>query len=148
MKYEETWTTFPAILCKTTENLRMEFAFFYRILSFRILDNACSTLVESVVFSKIFIMFTDSNPDTLKAKKSELRLYCDLLMQQVHMVKTAVTEDGTPQVQVCISSHPTSDIQLFLLTIAPSSHLPDVSELLSSSSILSEDCNSSLSMNI
>lgn len=40
-----------------------------------------------------------SNPDTLKSKKSELRLYCDLLMQQVHMVKTAVTEEGGPQVQ-------------------------------------------------
>ena len=49
-------------------------------------------------------MFVDSNPDTLKSKKSELRLYCDLLMQQVHMVKTAVTEEGGPQVQVRNSS--------------------------------------------
>lgn len=27
------------------------------------------------------------NPDALKTKKSELRLYCDLLMQQVHVIK-------------------------------------------------------------
>lgn len=33
----------------------------------------------------------DTNPDALKTKKSELRLYCDLLMQQVHVVKTAVS---------------------------------------------------------
>ncbi|XP_023015825.1 pleckstrin homology domain-containing family A member 3 isoform X2 [Leptinotarsa decemlineata] len=31
----------------------------------------------------------DSNPDALKTKKSELRLYCDLLMQQVHVIKNA-----------------------------------------------------------
>lgn len=31
----------------------------------------------------------DANPDALKTKKSELRLYCDLLMQQVHSIKTA-----------------------------------------------------------
>jgi len=47
-----------------------------------------------------YCLFIDSNPDTLKSKKSELKLYCDLLMQQVHMVKTAVTEEGGPQVQV------------------------------------------------
>lgn len=41
----------------------------------------------------------DSNPDTLKSKKSELRLYCDLLMQQVHMVKGAATHEGGPEIQ-------------------------------------------------
>nr|CAD7574429.1 unnamed protein product [Timema californicum] len=41
----------------------------------------------------------ESNPDNLKFKKSELRLYCDLLMQQVHMVKTAATQDGGPQLK-------------------------------------------------
>ncbi|XP_049957481.1 pleckstrin homology domain-containing family A member 3-like isoform X1 [Schistocerca serialis cubense] len=41
----------------------------------------------------------DSNPDTLKTKKSELRLYCDLLMQQVHMVKTAAMKEGGPEVE-------------------------------------------------
>lgn len=32
----------------------------------------------------------DVSPDLLRTKKSELRLYCDLLMQQVHSVKNAV----------------------------------------------------------
>lgn len=39
------------------------------------------------------------NPDDLKSKKSELRLYCDLLMQQVHMVKTAVNNKDGPEMQ-------------------------------------------------
>ncbi|XP_063226222.1 pleckstrin homology domain-containing family A member 3-like isoform X2 [Bacillus rossius redtenbacheri] len=41
----------------------------------------------------------DSNPDTLKTKKSELRLYCDLLMQQVHMVKSAATQEDGPELK-------------------------------------------------
>lgn len=41
----------------------------------------------------------DCNPDTLKAKKSELRLYCDLLMQQVHVVKTAASNECGPDVR-------------------------------------------------
>ncbi|XP_074660968.1 pleckstrin homology domain-containing family A member 8-like [Tubulanus polymorphus] len=32
--------------------------------------------------------------EEIRAKKSELRLYCDLLMQQVHSVKTAVSEES------------------------------------------------------
>lgn len=32
------------------------------------------------------------SPDLLKTKKSELRLYCDLLMQQVHSVKSSMQE--------------------------------------------------------
>lgn len=32
------------------------------------------------------------SPDIVRTKKSELRLYCDLLMQQVHSVKSAVQE--------------------------------------------------------
>jgi len=35
---------------------------------------------------------TSSTYDEIKTKKSELRLYCDLLMQQVHTVKQAVTD--------------------------------------------------------
>lgn len=42
---------------------------------------------------------SDCNPDTLKSKKSELRLYCDLLMQQVHVVKTAANNENGPEVQ-------------------------------------------------
>ncbi|KAH9489563.1 Pleckstrin y domain-containing A member 8, partial [Bulinus truncatus] len=37
----------------------------------------------------------DGVPDQVRTKKSELRLYCDLLMQQVHSVKETVSEtDG------------------------------------------------------
>ncbi|KAK9889617.1 hypothetical protein WA026_006991 [Henosepilachna vigintioctopunctata] len=39
------------------------------------------------------------NPDALKTKKSELRLYCDLLMQQVHMIKTASKNENGSQIQ-------------------------------------------------
>lgn len=35
----------------------------------------------------------DLYPYSLKSKKSELRLYCDLLMQQVHQVKMCATEE-------------------------------------------------------
>ncbi|KAF7277934.1 pleckstrin homology domain-containing family A member 3-like isoform X2 [Rhynchophorus ferrugineus] len=38
---------------------------------------------------------TLKNPDSLKTKKSELKLYCDLLMQQVHVIKnSAQAVDG------------------------------------------------------
>ena len=32
--------------------------------------------------------------DIMRTKKSELRLYCDLLMQQVHSVKQSITQKG------------------------------------------------------
>ena len=32
--------------------------------------------------------------DIMRTKKSELRLYCDLLMQQVHSVKQSITHKG------------------------------------------------------
>ncbi|XP_045785502.1 pleckstrin homology domain-containing family A member 3-like [Maniola jurtina] len=37
--------------------------------------------------------------DSLSHKKSELHLYCDLLMQQVHAVKSAANEEGGPAIQ-------------------------------------------------
>ncbi|KAK2178970.1 hypothetical protein NP493_521g01106 [Ridgeia piscesae] len=37
--------------------------------------------------------------DELKSKKSELRLYCDLLMQQVYSVKSAVQETPVPNIE-------------------------------------------------
>ena len=43
--------------------------------------------------------------DELRAKKSELRLYCDLLMQQVHSVKQAVVDKedkSSPDLEVCM----------------------------------------------
>lgn len=42
----------------------------------------------------IIVPSSDSSA-SLETKKSELRLYSDLLMQQVHMVKAAVRTDGT-----------------------------------------------------
>jgi len=41
-----------------------------------------------------------SDEEPLKIKKSELRLYCDLLMQQVHSVKCAVQDREQPDVAV------------------------------------------------
>jgi len=40
-----------------------------------------------------------TSPDAVKAKKSELRLYCDLLMQQVHSIKEAATSETGPNIQ-------------------------------------------------
>ncbi len=42
--------------------------------------------------------------DSLKSKRSELRLYCDLLMQQVHSVKDAATQ-APPDVEVKVNSN-------------------------------------------
>lgn len=42
---------------------------------------------------------TEASPEALKSKKNELRLYCDLLMQQVHVIKTAATQEPTPDVE-------------------------------------------------
>lgn len=38
--------------------------------------------------------------DSLINKKSELHLYCDLLMQQVHAVKSATSQENGPDVEV------------------------------------------------
>ncbi|KAF4531990.1 hypothetical protein B566_EDAN006535 [Ephemera danica] len=46
------------------------------------------------------ILFTETaSPDSLKHKKSELRLYCDLLMQQAHMVKESACKEKPPDLQ-------------------------------------------------
>lgn len=37
---------------------------------------------------------------SLTDKKSELHLYCDLLMQQVHAVKSAASQDEGPDIEV------------------------------------------------
>lgn len=42
---------------------------------------------------------SETSTETLKAKKNELRLYCDLLMQQVHMVKTAAIQEPQPDLE-------------------------------------------------
>ncbi|CAB3234500.1 unnamed protein product [Arctia plantaginis] len=43
------------------------------------------------------VALEDAN--SLSHKKSELRLYCDLMMQQVHAIKGAATADGGPEMQ-------------------------------------------------
>jgi hypothetical protein len=48
----------------------------------------------------------EPNPDALKTKKSELRLYCDLLMQQVHVIKNAASGEKGPEVEVSDLSVP------------------------------------------
>ncbi|CAF4774314.1 pleckstrin homology domain-containing family A member 3-like isoform X1 [Pieris napi] len=50
--------------------------------------------LESIVDSKV-IGFEDSLSD----KKSELHLYCDLLMQQVHAVKSAASQETGPDME-------------------------------------------------
>ncbi|CAH0381968.1 unnamed protein product [Bemisia tabaci] len=40
-----------------------------------------------------------SSPDSLKAKKSELKLYCDLLMQQIHTIRKAATGEAGPDTE-------------------------------------------------
>lgn len=47
-----------------------------------------------------FSLTGENKPDILKVKKSELRLYCDLLMQQVHTVKTEAIREGGPEIKV------------------------------------------------
>lgn len=57
--------------------------------------------ILSALYLYIHFFFTaETNPDALKTKKSELRLYCDLLMQQVHLVKTSATSKDGPEVEV------------------------------------------------
>ncbi|KAK8743625.1 hypothetical protein OTU49_001169 [Cherax quadricarinatus] len=41
----------------------------------------------------------EQEPDTVKAKKSELRLTCDLLMKQVYSVKTAANNPDGPDLE-------------------------------------------------
>lgn len=46
------------------------------------------------------LLVADCNPDSIKSKTSELQLYCDLLTQQVHMIKTAAAGGKQPDIQV------------------------------------------------
>ena len=44
--------------------------------------------------------FSEPEADVVKAKKSELRLTCDLLMKQVYNVKTAANNPDGPDLEV------------------------------------------------
>ena len=60
------------------------------------------TKVLRVVFSLHDSYVSDEvSEDELRGKKSELRLYCDLLMQQVHSIREAVKNKTSPDLQVC-----------------------------------------------
>lgn len=49
-----------------------------------------------------FLIYIDEvSPDIIKTKKSELRLYCDLLMQQVHSVKSVAQAGDPVDIEVC-----------------------------------------------
>lgn len=48
----------------------------------------------------IYLVAALEDTSSLSHKKSELRLYCDLMMQQVHAVKSAATAEGGPEIQV------------------------------------------------
>ncbi|XP_021189578.3 pleckstrin homology domain-containing family A member 3 [Helicoverpa armigera] len=57
--------------------------------------------------------------NSLSHKKSELRLYCDLMMQQVHAVKSAATAEGGPETQAIedASSLLTATCDTFIRTL-------------------------------
>ncbi|KAL4714189.1 hypothetical protein ACJJTC_008543 [Scirpophaga incertulas] len=61
--------------------------------------------------------YDDTN--SLSDKKSELRLYCDLMMQQVHAVKSAVNADNGPELQTIedASSLLTATCDTFIRTL-------------------------------
>ena len=48
----------------------------------------------------IFLSFSEESEDTLRTKMSELRLYCDLLLQKVATVKAAGVTEGPLDVEV------------------------------------------------
>ncbi|KAK3082911.1 hypothetical protein FSP39_008873 [Pinctada imbricata] len=60
---------------------------------------ALGTAKASLTTNKTTEQAGEISPDIVRTKKSELRLYCDLLMQQVHSVKTAANESTPPDVQ-------------------------------------------------
>ncbi|XP_064646273.1 pleckstrin homology domain-containing family A member 8-like isoform X2 [Lineus longissimus] len=50
-------------------------------------------------YGKAVPSIEEISPEEIRAKKSELRLYCDLLMQQVQTVKSSVSNDKEPNVE-------------------------------------------------
>jgi len=60
-----------------------------------------TTSITSNNSNLVSMPMTASNvsPDLIKTKKSELRLYCDLLNQQVHTIKSGATEESLSHVE-------------------------------------------------
>jgi hypothetical protein len=54
----------------------------------------------STVFIHVYFAETITH-DLLKTKRSELRLYCDLLVQQIHSVKMVATQKESIDEEVC-----------------------------------------------
>lgn len=55
----------------------------------------------SFLQNSLLIYIDEVSPDIIKTKKSELRLYCDLLMQQVHSVKSVAQAGDPVDIEVC-----------------------------------------------
>ena len=59
-------------------------------------------ILHKLTFPLFLIEISETN-ESLKTKMSELRLYCDLLMQQVHTIQEFVHRDETrspPSIEV------------------------------------------------
>lgn len=59
-------------------------------------------ICNKLIFPLFLIEISETN-ESLKTKMSELRLYCDLLMQQVHTIQEFVHRDEThspPSIEV------------------------------------------------
>ncbi|XP_013186476.1 pleckstrin homology domain-containing family A member 3 [Amyelois transitella] len=54
---------------------------------------------KACVDSKEIKVAVLEDTNSLSHKKSELQLYCDLMMQQVHDIKSAATAEGGPELQ-------------------------------------------------
>lgn len=59
------------------------------------------TIFFSFLQNSLLIYIDEVSPDIIKTKKSELRLYCDLLMQQVHSVKSVAQAGDPVDIEVC-----------------------------------------------
>ncbi|KAL5005665.1 hypothetical protein ScPMuIL_016823 [Solemya velum] len=60
---------------------------------------ALGTAKASLTYGKPADQSGKISPDIVRTKKSELRLYCDLLMQQVHSVKMCIQEQDVPNTE-------------------------------------------------
>ena len=54
---------------------------------------------QSKVMQILWFVLGEVSPDLLRTKISELRSYCDLLLQQVHSVNSSIQEEQDLQVK-------------------------------------------------
>ncbi|GBP55663.1 Pleckstrin homology domain-containing family A member 3 [Eumeta japonica] len=90
-----------------------------------------------------------SDPNSLYHKKSELRLYCDLMMQQVHALKSAANAEDGPEVEKIndASSLLTATCDTFIKTLEEIMKLSNstTSNILQSTALSKNNCPSKLS---